>query len=110
MFPGVFFTAQRVQSTYTVQSMVSVAETSLMVWVSIPYMGTLDPLGSLSPCKLDPQKLRGNVGASACLPFYDSALAARRIWISTRRNRLRPRPCYHRQEHTVDWPLYSPET
>ena len=28
-----------------VQSMVSVVVTSLIVWVSIPYIGTLDPLG-----------------------------------------------------------------
>ena len=32
--------AQRVQSTYMVQSMVSVVVTSLRVWVSIPYIGT----------------------------------------------------------------------
>ena len=32
--------AQRVQSTYIVQSMVSVVVISLMVWVSIPHMGT----------------------------------------------------------------------
>ena len=31
-----------------VQSMVSVVVTSLMVWVSIPHMGTLDPLGVLA--------------------------------------------------------------
>ena len=30
----------RVQSTYMVQSMVSVVVISLMVWVSIPHMGT----------------------------------------------------------------------
>ena len=38
---------QRVQSTYMVQSMVSVVVISLMVWVSIPHMGTWDPLGKL---------------------------------------------------------------
>ena len=32
--------SQRVQSTYMVQSMVSVVVISLMVWVSIPHMGT----------------------------------------------------------------------
>ena len=31
---------QRVQSTYMVQSMVSVVVISLMVWASIPHMGT----------------------------------------------------------------------
>ena len=31
---------QRVQSTYMVQSMVSVVVISLRVWVSIPHMGT----------------------------------------------------------------------
>ena len=31
---------QKIQSTYMVQSMVSVVVTSLMVWVSIPHMGT----------------------------------------------------------------------
>ena len=36
---------QRVQNTYMVQSMVFVVVTSLMVWVSMPYMGSLDPLG-----------------------------------------------------------------
>ena len=30
-----------------VQSMVSVAVISLMVWVSIPHMGTWDPLGNV---------------------------------------------------------------
>ena len=38
---------QRVQSTNMVQSMVSVVVISLMVWVSIPDMGTWDPLGKL---------------------------------------------------------------
>ena len=44
--PGVVFLAvfwektQRVQSTYMVQRMVSVAVTPLMVWISIPYMDT----------------------------------------------------------------------
>ena len=37
--------SQRVQSTYMVQSMVSVVVISLMVWVSIPHMSTWDPLG-----------------------------------------------------------------
>ena len=32
--------SQRVQSTYMVQSRVSVVVISLMVWVSIPHMGT----------------------------------------------------------------------
>ena len=32
--------SQRVQSTYMVQSMVSVVVISLMVWVSIPHMDT----------------------------------------------------------------------
>ena len=36
---------QRVQSTYMVQSMVFVVVISLMVWVSVPHMGTWDPLG-----------------------------------------------------------------
>ena len=31
---------QRVQSTYMVQSMASVVVISLIVWVSIPHMGT----------------------------------------------------------------------
>ena len=55
-FPGVTspcshagkFASQRVQSTSMVQSMVSVVVTSLMVWLSIPYIGTKDPLGMLS--------------------------------------------------------------
>ena len=34
------FLTQRVQSTYMVQSMDSVVVISLMVWVSIPHMGT----------------------------------------------------------------------
>ena len=34
---------QKVQSTNMVQSAVSVVVTSLMVWVSIPHMGALDP-------------------------------------------------------------------
>ena len=37
--------SQKVQSTYMVQSMVSEVVISLMVWVSIPHMGTSDPLG-----------------------------------------------------------------
>ena len=32
-----------------IQGMVSVVVTSLMVWGSIPYFGTLDPLG-VYPC------------------------------------------------------------
>ena len=32
--------SQRVQSTYMVGSMVSAVVTSLMIWVSIPHMGT----------------------------------------------------------------------
>ena len=38
--------AQKGQSTYMVQSRVSVVVISLMVWVSIPHMGTYDPLGN----------------------------------------------------------------
>ena len=37
--------AQRVQSTYMVQSRVSVVVTFLMVWGSISFIGTQDPLG-----------------------------------------------------------------
>ena len=37
--------SQRVQGTNMVQSMVSVVVISLMVWVSIPHIGTKDPLG-----------------------------------------------------------------
>ena len=44
--PEDWWLPQRVQSTYMVQSMVSVVVLSLMVWVSIPPMGTWDPLGS----------------------------------------------------------------
>ena len=36
---------QRVQSTNMVQSMVSVVVISLLIWISIPHIGTLDPLG-----------------------------------------------------------------
>ena len=37
---GCYRSAQRAQSTYMVQSMVSVVDISLMVWVSIFHMGT----------------------------------------------------------------------
>ena len=42
---GALVSAQRVQSNYMVPSMVSVVVISLMVGVSIPHMGTKDPLG-----------------------------------------------------------------
>ena len=41
--------SQGVQSNYMVQNLVSVVVFSLMVCISIPHMGTLDPLGSLTP-------------------------------------------------------------
>ena len=60
---------QRVQSTYMVQSMASVIGTSLMVWVSTPYKGIPDPLGS-SPTTSEKRNLRVIVGASmGCLGF-----------------------------------------
>ena len=54
---------ERVQSTYMVQSMASVIGTSLIAWVSTPYEGIPDPLGS-SPTTSEKRNPRIIVGAS----------------------------------------------
>ena len=40
---------QRVLSTYIVESRVSIIGITIMVWVSVPHIGTWDPLGNRDP-------------------------------------------------------------